>query len=119
MTASFVQLDAWKKAHQVAIEVYVRTRQFPREERFTLAYQMRKAASSIGANIAEGYGRRAPKDKAHFYTIATGSSEELKSFLLLARDLDCMTEISPLYAKVEDVSRMLHRLIDRTLEQVR
>ena len=114
-TTCFTQLDVWKKSHQATLEVYLKTRQFPKEERFVLSYQMRKAASSIGANIAEGYGRRAPKDKAHFYTVATGSAEELKNFLFLARDLGCMKDIAPLYAVVEAVSSMLRRLIESTL----
>lgn len=76
---------------------------------------MRKAATSIPANIAEGYGRRAPRDKARFYTISTGSAEELKYFLILSRDLGYLREIDALYAKMEDVSRKLRRLIETTL----
>ena len=115
MTNTFLQLDVWKKAHEAVLAVYQLTARFPIEERYCLSIQMRKAASSIPANIVEGYGRRAPKEKAHFYTISTGSAEELKYFLILARDLKYLKEIEGLYHLVEDVSRMLRRLVEATL----
>ena len=58
MTTTFTQLDVWKKAHEAVLAVYILTKTFPADERFGLSIQMRKAASSIPANIAEGYGRR-------------------------------------------------------------
>ena len=118
MTTSFIQLDVWKKAHQAVLSVYVLTQQFPPEERFGLSVQMRKAASSIPANIAEGYGRRSPKEKAHFYTISTGSAEELKYFLILSKDLGYLKDIEALWRGVEDVCRMLRRLTETTLGMV-
>ena len=75
-TTRFTQLEVWKKAHQAVLDVYRLTTGFPADERFTLVSQMRRAAISIPANIAEGYGRRAPRDKARCYTIGQGSNEE-------------------------------------------
>jgi len=115
MTTSFIQLDVWKKAHQAVLSVYVLTKTFPPDERFGLSIQMRKAASSIPANIAEGYGRRGPKEKARFYTIATGSAEELKYFVILSKDLGYIKDIEALWRGIEDVCRMLRRLTDTTL----
>ena len=115
MTTTFTQLDVWKKAHQAVLSVYILTKTFPPDERFGLSIQMRKAASSIPANIAEGYGRRGAKEKARFYTISTGSAEELKYFLILSKDLGYIKDIEGLWRGVEDVCRMLRRLTDTTL----
>lgn len=114
MTKTSVQLDVWQKAHQVVLNVYGLTREFPVEERYGLSTQMRKAAASIPANIAEGDGRRSPRDKAHFYTVATGS----EYFLILARDLKYSREMESFYGAAEVVCRMLRRLTDATLRPV-
>ena len=114
-STSFTQLDVWKKAHQAALGVYHLTRELPDEERFGLTSQMRKAAVSIPANIAEGFGRRKPHDKARFYNISEGSTEEMKYFLILAKDLGYCGEKAELGLLFEDVSRMLRRLVERTL----
>ena len=115
MTTTFTQLDVWKKAHEAVLAVYILTKTFPADERFGLSIQMRKAASSIPANIAEGYGRRGGKEKARFYTISMGSAEELKYFLILSRDLKYLRDMEPLWHSLEDVCRMLRRLTEVTL----
>jgi four helix bundle protein len=89
---SFADLDVWKRAHQAAIAIYKITKSFPGDERFGLTQQMRKAATSIPANIAEGFGRRQARDKAHFYIVSKGSLEEVRYYMILARDLGYMTE---------------------------
>ena len=114
-TSSFTQLDVWKKAHQVTLEIYRITERFPRHQRFGLTSQMQRAAVSIPANVAEGYGRRRAMDKARFYTIAAGSSEELKYYLILSKDLQYTKDIESLCHTVEDVSRMLRRLTEATV----
>jgi four helix bundle protein len=114
-TSSFTQLDVWAKAHQVTLAIHAITDRFPPRERFSLAHQMWKAAVSVPANIAEGYGRRHARDKARFYTIAEGSAEELKYYLILSRDLGYLKEFDQLWPMIEDVSRMLRRLVDKTL----
>jgi four helix bundle protein len=117
-TTSFTQLDVWKKAHQVTLAVHRVIETFPVRERFCLANQMWKAAVSVPANIAEGYGRRRPPDKARFYTIAEGSTEELKYYLILTRDLGYLKDFTAIWKPLEDVSSMLRRLVDRTLGTV-
>jgi four helix bundle protein len=114
-TTRFTQLKVWQAAHEVTLAVYKLTPLFPMEERFCLAQQMRKASVSIAANIAEGYGRRSPADKAHFYTISEGSAEELKYYLILARDLSYIDPVPELASRLDEVSRMLWGLIQRTL----
>jgi four helix bundle protein len=84
----FTDLRVWQASRQITLNVYRISRAFPADERFGLAIQMRRAAVSIGSNIAEGFGRRGPKDKARIYNIAEGSAEELKNLLLVTRDLE-------------------------------
>lgn len=77
---SFQQLDAWQEAHRLVLMVYKATKGFPPEERFGLVTQMRRAAVSVAANIAEGFKRRGLQEKIRFYNIAEGSLEEVKYF---------------------------------------
>ena len=84
---SFEELDVWQKAQDLAVEVYKTTKIFPSDELYGITSQLRRASSSISANIAEGFGRSGRKDKAHFMTIAYGSLLETKNFLYLAARL--------------------------------
>jgi four helix bundle protein len=84
---TFEDLIVWQKAHQLVLEVYKLTAKFPREELFGLTSQMRRAAVSVPANIAEGFKRRGQSDKARVLNIAEGSLEELRYFFILSADL--------------------------------
>lgn len=88
----FTDLDAWKINHEVVLEIYKVTKKFPKEETFGIVSQLRRAVSSITANIAEAWGRFHFADKARFYYQARGSNAEAQNFLLLARDLGYITE---------------------------
>lgn len=114
-TTSFTQLTVWQKAHQVTLSVYKITKNFPSEERFGLSAQMRKAATSIPANIAEGYGRQKPADKGRFYNIGQGSAEELRYYLILSKDLGYVEDQASLWNSLDEVSRMLRRLAQVTV----
>jgi four helix bundle protein len=106
----FSDLRVWQKAHELTLDVYAVTRLFPNEERYGLTSQLRRAASSIPANIAEGCGRRGPRDFSRFLQIAAGSACELEYHLLLARDLsllDAQTYQS-LHDDVNGIKRMLN-----------
>jgi len=83
----FEDLLVWKKAHQLVLAIYKITKQFPKEEKFCLISQIRRAAVSVPANIAEGFRRRTKPDKQHFLTIAHGSLEEVRYYLILSEDL--------------------------------
>jgi four helix bundle protein len=78
---------SWEKAYELTLNVYKATRSFPKEEMDGLTSQLRRAASSVGANIAEGCGRRSDPEMRRFLQIARGSANEIEYHLLLARDL--------------------------------
>jgi len=81
----FCQLKVWEKAHQLTMAIYHITATFPREQTYALASQMRRAASSIPSNIAEGCGRDGDAELSRFCSIARGSASELEYQILLAR----------------------------------
>jgi four helix bundle protein len=83
----FRNLEVWEKAHQLTLAAYEVTLRFPKEEMYGLTSQIRRAATSIPSNIAEGCGRGTDADFARFLQIAMGSASELEYELLLARDL--------------------------------
>lgn len=111
----FKDMRVWSKAHSLTSGVYKATRGFPREELFGLTSQMRRAASSIGANIAEGSGRRSDGELTRFLHIARGSAAELEYHLLLAHDLELLSDISHgvLVKQTDEVQRMLTSLIQQ------
>jgi len=96
----------WQKAHAFVLEGYRYSRTFPKSETYGLVSQFRRAAVSVPANIAEGFKRRSKPDKIRFMNIAQGSLEEVRYYLILARDLD-YGDYGPLMSQLEDVSRLL------------
>jgi four helix bundle protein len=84
---SFQELEVWQKAHHLALETYRITDKFPDRERFGIVSQVRRSATSVPANIAEGFGRRTTKELLQFLVTANGSLEETRYFLILSRDL--------------------------------
>jgi len=109
---NYKDLRVWEHAHRLTLSVYKVTQVFPKEERFGLTSQIRRAAASIPANLAEGCGRRSDGEMARFVQIAMGSGAELSYHLLLARDLGFMTneEQVVLNTSLERVMRMLSAL---------
>jgi four helix bundle protein len=104
---TFQDLLVWQKAHRFVLEVYTFTAAFPKQETYGLALQMRRAAVSIPANIAEGFRRRSKADKARFMNMAEGSVEECRYFLILAKDLG-YGDTQELSAALQEVSRLLN-----------
>ena len=103
---SFRDLIVWNKAHQFVLSVYLFTRNFPTSETYGLSSQLRRAAVSIPANIAEGFKRRTLADKVRFLNIAQGSLEECRYYLILAKDLD-YGDSTQLMLNLEEVSKLL------------
>ncbi len=87
---NYRDLQVWTKAHRLTLELYRISRSFPRDEIYGLTSQLRRAAASVGANLAEGCGRRTSSELARFVRIAMGSASELDYHLLLCRDLGFM-----------------------------
>lgn len=112
--SNFRQLEVWQEAHKLVLMVYEITKGFPTEERFGLVTQMRRAAVSIPANIAEGFKRRGIQDKIRFYNVSEGSLEELKYFFILSQDLGYILSDEDLMAQSEIVGRLLNGLIVST-----
>ena len=83
----YKKIEVWQLAHELVISIYRVTRSFPREELFGLTSQLRRAAVSVPANIAEGFKKKSRLDKLRFFNIAQGSLEEVRYYLLLAKDL--------------------------------
>src|ERR1044071_5645171 len=104
---SFRDLMVWQKAHEFVLVVYRFTESFPDREKFGLSHQMRRAAVSIPANIAEGFGKRSQAEKARFLNIAEGSLEECRYYLILTHDLG-YGQTDSLTATLEEVSRLLN-----------
>jgi four helix bundle protein len=107
---SFRDLVVWNKAHEFVLEVYRFTSTFPKSEIYGLSPQMRRAAVSIPANIAEGFRRRGKADKARFMNIAEGSLEESRYYLILAADLS-YGPTDQLMKLAEEVSRLLNAYV--------
>ena len=104
--ASFKDLTVWQKSHALALVVYKTTGRFPRTEQYGLAAQMRSAAVSVPANIAEGFRRATHADKARFLNIAQGSLEELRYYFVLATDLG-YAPAETAAADLDEVARLL------------
>ena len=117
---SYKDLEVWQVAMDLAQACYKVTATFPREEIYGMTAQVRRAAASIAANIAEGYGRETTGSFVQFLRIAQGSLKELETHLSLAErvQLSKANELAPLLSQCERVSKMLRNLI-RSLERGR
>jgi four helix bundle protein len=103
---TFRDLLVWQKSHALALNIYRATARFPKSEQYGLVAQMQRAAVSVPANIAEGFGRSSKLEKRRFLNIAQGSLEELRYYVILAHDLGYPVPPS-LSIDVDEVARML------------
>ncbi len=110
---NYKELVVWRKAHRMTLDIYGVTRTFPKEELYGLTSQMRRPAASIGANMAEGSGRRSNNEICRFLQIARGSASEAEYHILLARGLELLgkEEFRRLSRQADEVQRMLTALI--------
>lgn len=113
---NFEQLDVWQEGKSLTVEIYGLSGSFPQEEVYGLTSQVKRAALSVPANIAEGFGRYHYLDKAKFYLNARGSLYELKSHLLIARDLefDVNKSFEGLLDRIEMLGLKINNLINKT-----
>ena len=112
---NYKDLKVWEKAHGFTLRIYEVTKIFPKEEIYSLTNQVRRAASSIPANIAEGCGKNSKLDFANFLNIALGSSNESEYYLLLSRDLKYLSEedYAELLKTINEIKAMLIALITK------
>jgi four helix bundle protein len=108
---TFRDLVAWQKAKALAVEVYRTTRGFPSDERYGLTSQLRRAAVSVSANIAEGYGRGTTSDFLRFLRIARGSLAEVDTLGEIAADLSLIAHDAEVFRQVAEADRVLQGLI--------
>ncbi|MFT3935260.1 MAG: four helix bundle protein [Chitinophagaceae bacterium] len=110
---NFKALKVWQKAHQFTLKVYESSRSFPKEEIYGLTNQLRRAAYSIPANIAEGCGKNSKSDFANFLNIALGSANESEYFLILSNDLLYLPQslFEVLFNSINEIKAMLIGLI--------
>jgi len=110
---SFEDLSVWKRSHELVLKIYKMTKDFPKEERYGLVTQMRRAAISVAANIAEGFKRKGIKDKINFYNTSQSSLNELQYYTILVKDLrytDSL-ELDKIKLLIDEVAKMLNGLI--------
>ncbi len=109
---AFEKLNVWQEGRKISKCIYKDTQTFPNEEKFGLTNQMRRAAISICSNIAEGSSRTSAKDQAHFYQISYSSLMELMSQIIIANDLDYLTneQENNYRLKVEKTANMINAL---------
>jgi len=112
----FRDLHVWDEAHRLTLKVYQATARFPREEQYGLTNQIRRCSVSIGANIAEGCGKRGNNEFGRFLTIASGSASELDYELLLAKDLGYLNDEAS-QSLSEHLSRM-RKMLTALLQKV-
>lgn len=112
----FTDLEAWKRSHKVVLIIYSITNNFPKSELFGLTSQLRRAGVSITSNIAEGFGRNTYKERAHFYISARGSMSEIRSQLILAKDLNYLSlkDYENIVDELDNAHRLLQGLINKT-----
>lgn len=112
---NYGELQIWKDGIALAKDVYVLTKDFPKDELFGLTAQIRRCVVSIPSNIAEGSGRDTPKDFNHFLAIATGSSFELDTQLILAKEFGYVPEkkLNPVLDKLSILQKMIFRFKEK------
>jgi four helix bundle protein len=106
-------LKVWQRSHKLVLTVYGLTRSFPKEELYGVISQLRRAAFSVPANIAEGSKRKQPHDYARFLNIAESSLAETEYYVFLSRDLeyfDPQVNVDDIFREIDEISRMLSTL---------
>jgi four helix bundle protein len=116
----FEDLLVWQKAQDLAVKIYKITKNFPDSEKFGIIDQLKRASSSVSANIAEGFGRNTAKDKLQFYSVAYGSTLETKNFVYLANKIGYLddTTKSSLIEDIVCTQRLLGGFIKSTRKRL-
>ena len=107
----YKNLEVWQKSMQMVTDVYQIVKQFPKEETYALADQIRRSAVSVPSNIAEGSSRNSKKEFVHFLYISLGSLCELETQILIAKNIGYIKSIDRLNAEITIIKKMLNALI--------
>lgn len=112
---NYKDLRVWSKSHELTLKVYSLTKSFPKDEIYALTSQLRRASSSIPANIAEGCGKNTANDFARFLNISLGSANETEYFILLSKDLGYLAieDYDALNKLINEIKAMLIVLIQK------
>ena len=112
MSNGYRNLDVWNKSYDFTLKIYSETKKFPKDETYGLISQMRRASTSIIANIAEGYSMGYLREYIHYVTTAIGSNNELEVYLMLASDLNYIEKsvYNEFKSAQEEISKMLFGL---------
>jgi len=112
---NFRKLNVWVKAIEIVKPIYALANKFPSEEKFALISQIKRAVTSVSANIAEGAGRGTQKDFERFLSIAQGSCFEIENHLIVAETLDFITsnELENILPEIHEIQKMLNAMITR------
>src|SRR5205085_2940114 len=108
---SFEKMKVWQEAHQLVLKVIAATPKLPEAQQGGLALQMEQAAVEVPKSIAEGFKRRGPRNKSHFYNVAQTSLEGLRYYFILCRDLGYEIDYADLSMRGDQVARMLEGLV--------
>lgn len=111
---SFTDLIVWQKGHKFVLQIYKLTNSFPKNEKYSLIDQLRRASVSITSNIAEGFYRRTSIDKSHFYYMSLGSLAEIQNQLILSRDLNYIS--NEIFQELGKESVEIHKLINGVIK---
>lgn len=114
--ASFTDLEVWQHGHDFVIDIYKTTSSFPKHETYGIVSQLRRAASSITSNIAEGFSRYSYRDKARFYYNSRGSVSECQNHILISKDVGYLpsNKADQLFEDAGKIRRILNGLIKST-----
>ena len=117
VTKKFTDLRVWQESHTLSLEIYKLTKNFPKDEIYSLSSQLRRASVSVSSNIAEGYNRFSRKEKIQFYSVSLGSVAEVHSQLMLARDLGYVSAAD--YSLIEARIELVHKALSALIKAVR
>ncbi len=110
----FTDLIAWKEGHKLVLMIYKETELFPKEEKYGIVNQIRRASVSITSNLAEGFSRQSYKEKSQFYSISLGSVTELQNQLIISRDLKYVS--NDIFNSIIDQSIIVHKITNALIK---
>lgn len=114
---TFKDLRVWQEAHQIVLNIYKITKEFPKDELFGLTNQIRRASVSITSNISEGFNRNSSKEKIQFYYIALGSIAETQNQLLVAKDVGYLKP--DIFDKIEAQLIMVQKMLNSLIKAIK